>query len=246
MPRSFPLLALGAALAVAGCTDTPTPDAPPTDGATAGTADTGPASGLVAGAGDRAEVLLENDIVRATRVELAPGDSLIPHEDGARVVYALTPYTVRFEQDGKIMDETLVAGDVHSHTAGRHGLVNTGTTPAEFVVFERLEGTSLPAAQDAPSGIPDAAGTTNALAFSDADAEVHRVTLQPGAALPPHLGYARLLYSLNGYTVETGGAGEGRERAFTAGEVHYHAAGDHTVENTGSSVAEFIVVEFKR
>lgn len=245
MTRSLSLLALAATLVVAGCTDTPTPDAPPADSAAVSTADTGPAGGLVAGEGDRAEVLLQNDVVRATRVELAPGDSLSPHEGGARVVYALTPCTVRFEQGGKTVDETFVAGDVHGHPAGRHGLGNTGMMPAEFVVFERLEGTRLPeASQGAP--IPDTTGATNALVFNDADAEVHRVTLQPGAALPPHRGYARVLYALNGYTVETGGAGEGRERAFTAGEAHYHAAGDHTVENTGDSVAEFIVVEFKR
>ena len=250
MSRTLPLLALAAALAAAGCTDTPDPlptDAPASGTAVTESADTGPEGGLVTGAGDRADVLLQNDVVRATRVELAPGDSLAPHEGGARVVYALTPYTVRFDQGGKTTDETFVAGNVHGHPAGRHGLVNTGTTPAEFVVFERLEGTALPAPAGAvPEALPNAAGTTDEVVFADDEAEVHRVTLQPGAALPPHRGLARIIYSLSGYSVELKGEDGTRDRSFTAGEAHYHDPGDHTVENTGDAVAEMLVVEFKR
>lgn len=245
MSRSLPFLSLAAALAVAGCATDTTTTPPTADEAGPTTADTGPAGGLVAG--DRADVLLENGVVRATRVEIAPGDSLAPHEGGTRVVYALTPYTVRFEQDGQVSDETFVAGSVHGHPAGRHGLVNTGTSPAEFVVFERLEGSASPTpAGDVPTAIPDPTGTTDDLVFNDDEAEVHRVTLQPGAALPPHRGYARVIYSLGGYSVEFKGESGTHDRSFTAGEAHYHDPGDHTVENTGDSVAEFLVVEFKR
>lgn len=227
-----------------GCADTADREA---------TADSDPTDNMADVADDLAaldtpavETLLQNDLVHVHRVTLAPGDSIPPHEGGERVVYALTDLpSLVFETDGVREERSFAASEVHRHDPGVHSVTNAGGTEAEFVVFERRDG--MMAAGDAP-GTADASteGVTDEVVLDDAFAEVHRVTLQPGAQLPPHQGYARAIYSLSGYTVEFAGPDGTRDERFEAGQAHYHEPGDHTVENAGDTVAEFLVVEFKR
>ncbi|MEM1055416.1 MAG: hypothetical protein AAGI52_07805 [Bacteroidota bacterium] len=54
------------------------------------------------------------------------------------------------------------------------------------------------------------------------------------------------LSALGSDTVEFPGDDGTREQRFEAGQAHTHDAGDHTVENEGAAVAEFLVVEVKR
>ncbi len=71
-----------------------------------------------------------------------------------------------------------------------------------------------------------------------------RFSLEPGAQLPRHHGGDRVVYSLSDYTIEWAEGDEApTEKAWTAGQAHWHAGGAHAVRNTGSSVAEFLVVE---
>ena len=108
--------------------------------------------------------------------------------------------------------------------------------------------TALPDAQaqgDTEIPAPGEGAATEVLFESDL-AEVHRVTLQPGAQLPSHQGYARAVYALSDYLLAFTGEGGTREQRFEAGEAHYHDPADHTVQNAGDTVAEFLVVEFKR
>lgn len=189
---------------------------------------------------------LQNEYVDVHRVALPAGASIEPHEGGPRVVYSLGSYTLRFERDGAAETQSFEAGDVHYHDGGVHAVENTGSEEASFIVFERSD-TALPTTQaqdDTPVPTPGE-GATDEVIFDNAFAEVHRVTLQPGAQLPPHRGYARALYSLSGYTVTFTGEDGTRQQSFEEGEAHYHDPGDHTVENAGDTVAEFLVVEFK-
>ena len=190
------------------------------------------------------ETLVAGDPVHVHRVTLAPGASLAPHEGGARVVYALTDLNLQLTTDGEMEERTFAEGDVHEHGAGVHDVENLGTSEAQFVIFERV-GPLPEASAESDTAIPTPGeGATDEIIFEDDLAEVHRVTLQPGTQLPPHRGYARAIYSLSGYTVEFTGPDGTREQRFEAGEAHYHQPGDHTVENAGDDVAEFLVVEF--
>ncbi len=193
------------------------------------------------------ESLLADDPIHVHRVTLAPGDSLPPHEGGERIVYALTDLpALVFATDGEREERSFGAGEVHRHDAGIHSVTNEGEAPAEFVVFER-RGVLPETASEGDTDIPEVGdGVTDEVLLDDAFAEVHRITLQPSAALPPHQGYARAVYSLSGYTVEFTGPDGTREQRFETGEAHTHAPGDHTVENAGDTIAEFLVVEFKR
>lgn len=71
-----------------------------------------------------------------------------------------------------------------------------------------------------------------------------RIKLEPGAQLPRHFGGDRVVYSLSDYTIEWVEGDEApTEKSWIEGEAHWHANGPHAVRNTGSSAAEFLVVE---
>jgi quercetin dioxygenase-like cupin family protein len=71
-----------------------------------------------------------------------------------------------------------------------------------------------------------------------------RMTLEPGAQLPRHVGGDRVVWTLSDYTIEWAEGDEPpTEMIWTAGQAHWHVGGAHAVRNTGSSVAEFLVVE---
>ena len=231
-------------LLAAGCGTSP--DAPPAE-----TADLPPAAeapdDLAALNSEYVETPLQNAAVDVHRVRLPAGASIPPHEGGDRVVYALSDYALRLTTDGNVDERSFAEGDVHAHAAGVHAVENAGGAEAEFLVFERRGGALPEAAAEDDTAVPTPGpGATDRVVFDGDVAEVHRVTLEPGAELPPHRGYARAVYALSGYTVEFTGPGGTREQRFEAGEAHYHDPGDHTVENAGDTVAEFLVVEFKR
>jgi quercetin dioxygenase-like cupin family protein len=78
--------------------------------------------------------------------------------------------------------------------------------------------------------------------FANDYVTVERVTLAPGAALPDHDGEQRIVYSLSDYRIAWTEAGTRSTRDWREGQVHEHAALHHAVENTGNTVADFLVV----
>jgi quercetin dioxygenase-like cupin family protein len=196
--------------------------------------------------GDAAQRLFENSYVEVMQARLAPGESLPPHEGGNRVIYSLTDYEIRFEQQGQEMQRSFSEGDVHFHEAGPHSVENVGDTTARFVVFERLEA-ALPEAMDttpAQDLSEEAAPAKQDTLLENDVAEVHVVSLEAGQSLPDHRGRARVIYSLSDYRVRFMQGGDSEERSFEQGSVHYHAPGVHAVENIGDQAARFMVVEF--
>jgi quercetin dioxygenase-like cupin family protein len=72
-------------------------------------------------------------------------------------------------------------------------------------------------------------------------AVVQRVDLPAGAALPEHEGGPRVVYSRRPYTMRFEAEGQSSERHFEAGDVHFHSAGPHAIQNTGDQPAAFLV-----
>jgi hypothetical protein len=67
--------------------------------------------------------------------------------------------------------------------------------------------------------------------------------LQPGQGQSDHDGPARLVYSLNDYTIEwKEGEAEPEEKSWKAGDAHWHTAGLHVAKNLGEEVARYLVV----
>lgn len=75
-------------------------------------------------------------------------------------------------------------------------------------------------------------------------AVVHRIDLPAEETIGPHEGGDRVIYSLSSYTLQyEEGETEGTERSFAPGEVHFHAGGVHSVTNTGTETASYLVFE---
>jgi len=73
--------------------------------------------------------------------------------------------------------------------------------------------------------------------------QVRKVVLAPGQKQDMHEGSARTVYSLTDYQINwvENDEDEG-EKKWNKGDVHWHMAGTHAAENTGSTTAEFLVV----
>jgi quercetin dioxygenase-like cupin family protein len=236
-------LFLATLLVLGGCADA-------SDSDNASSAETEPASDLAALNSEYASTPHETAYAHAHRVDLPAGASIAPHEGGARVIYSLSPYTIRFETNGTASEQTFAAGDLHYHESGVHTVDNTGDQPAQFMAFERID---APLPDTASTGetldavsIPD--GATHEVPLENDRVTVHRITLEPGASLPTHYGYPRIVYALADYTLTyiDPDTDARTERSFTEGDLHDHDPGLHTVENTGDERAEYIVVAFKQ
>jgi len=237
-----PLL-LSAVLVLGGCADGE-------ESGDATSAETEPARDLAALNSEYAATPYETAYADVHRIDLPAGATIAPHEGGPRVIYSLSAYTLQFETDGTTSERTFEAGEVHFHASGVHAADNTGDQAASYMAFERTGGPLTAAVStgetlDAVS-IPD--GTTHEVPLENDRVTVHRIALEPGASLPSHYGYPRIVYALSDYTLTyTDPDTDVRtERSFTEGDLHDHEAGPHAVENTGDERAEYIVVAFKQ
>lgn len=192
-------------------------------------------------------VVFENEHVRAMLVTLQPGDELPEHSGTERVVFSLTDYRILFTEDGESIERNWHAGQAHWHEARDHAVRNIGETEARFLVVARTD-TALPGAgdvhtdHDAPP-IEEGFETV----FENDRVRITQVALAPGMAQDEHHGLHRLIYSLSEYNVRyRSDRMDAVERSFSAGDVHWHEADIHAVENIGSMEARFVVFEFKQ
>lgn len=197
----------------------------------------------------RPEVIFENDYTKIIKVTLAPEESLEAHEGEKRVIYSLSDYSIDWVEQGKNEStKSWRKGDVHFHDAGQHSAKNIGQTTAEWLAFVKKD-----------SELPDCAGNTLekdvvavAPEFTDQrfDNDVFRLTevaLPQGAKIPMHAGVNRVIYSLSDYQIMYEPEGEEKnEKSFEKGDVHWHRACQHALENKGETEAKFLVVSYKQ
>lgn len=237
------LLLLSAVLALGGCAEGE-------EAGDAASAEAEPARDLAALNSEYATTPYETAYADVHRIDLPAGAAIAPHEGGPRVIYSLSAYTLQFETDGTTSERTFEAGEVHFHASGVHAVDNTGNQAASYMAFERTGG---PLTAAVPTGetldavsIPD--GATHEVPLENDRVTVHRIALEPGASLPPHYGYPRIVYALSDYTLTfvDPDSDTRTEQSFSEGDLHDHEAGRHAVENTGDRRAEYLVVAFKQ
>lgn len=68
------------------------------------------------------------------------------------------------------------------------------------------------------------------------------IQLPPGAEQPEHYGSARIVYSLNDYSLDWQEGSAESQVDWKAGDVHEHRPGLHRARNTGSSEARYLIV----
>ena len=193
-------------------------------------------------------VILENDYARISKISLAPGESQSTHEGEIRVIYALTDYSIDWEEQGKKLGtKTWKKGDVHFHEAGTHAAKNNGTTLAEWLVFTK-KSTDLPECgentveNDVTSVSPDFAQTL----FENEDFKLTQVNLPVGESIPMHSGINRIIYSLTDYNLKYESDKEDKfDKEFNSGDIHWHEACKHALENNGDTEANFLIVSYR-
>jgi len=85
---------------------------------------------------ERSSTIVDNDYVRLIEVGIKPHDTVPPHYEGLRIIYALNDYTVKVTDRGKESVNTWKAGDIHWHEAGPHpALENVSGVTARYLVF---------------------------------------------------------------------------------------------------------------
>jgi quercetin dioxygenase-like cupin family protein len=195
---------------------------------------------------DNTRLIYENEFIRVLNVMLEPGQAQPLHMGGNRLIYALSEYTIRYTQPEDITEMNWNRGGVHWHEKGMHAVENIGETTVEYLVIERKD-TDLPVVDSPHPDIDEALAETGLAMemFENAHARVCRIAIPPGESTPAHVSPHRLVYSLSDYTIrftseETGVV----ENEFSEGDMHWHPAGMHTVENIGQTEAVYMVFSF--
>jgi quercetin dioxygenase-like cupin family protein len=194
-------------------------------------------------------VVFENDYAEVVKVTLPPAASLAAHEGAARVIYSLSDYAIDWVEKGKKEGtKSWKKGDVHVHEAGQHAATNNGTSTAEWLAFAKKD-TELPdcGEQMVADDVNSVASDFATLRFDNEVFRLTEVTVPAGAKIPMHAGVNRIIYSLSDYQIMYESGDEGtKEKSFKRGDVHWHEACQHALENVGTTEAKFLVVAYKK
>jgi quercetin dioxygenase-like cupin family protein len=208
-----------------------------------------PVADIAAAAPEAVSVVLENEWARVMRFTLEPGAELPRHDASERAVYALSDYTIEWtEGDEAPVEKSWTAGQAHWHAGGPHSVLNTGSSVAQFLVFER-RGAALPGEEQATDEAEAAQSSPEHVqTLLDNEAvRVAEVTLEAGQSTGRHQGGYRVIYALSDYTIRWAeGDADPVEVSWTEGQAHWHQPAEHEVDNTGDSTARYLVVTFMR
>ncbi len=194
------------------------------------------------------EVIFKNDYVKVLKISLAPGESQPTHKGESRVIYSLTDYSIDWEEQGeKLGTKTWKKGDVHFHEAGKHAAKNIGNTTAEWIVFTK-KNTELPDCEDntVENDVNSVSPEFAQILLDNNDFRVTQVSLPKGENISPHSGINRIIYSLSDYQLIYESDKTGKvNKQLEIGDVHWHEACMHNLENDGETEARFLVVSYK-
>jgi quercetin dioxygenase-like cupin family protein len=194
-------------------------------------------------------ILFENDYAKVVKVSLAPGESQPAHEGENRVIYSLTDYSIDWKEKGEDLGtKTWKKGDAHFHEAGKHAATNNGTTTAEWLVFIKRS-TDLPECGEnkIENDVSSVSAEFVKVLLDNDEFKLTEVTLPKGANIPMHSGINRIIYSLTDYQIMYESNKEGKvEKAFKTGDIHWHEACMHSLENLGQTEAKYLVVSYKK
>lgn len=193
-------------------------------------------------------VLFENDYAKVSKITLAPGESQPSHEGESRVIYALTDYSIDWQEQGENLGtKTWKTGDVHFHEAGEHSATNNGTALAEWLVFAK-KNAELPECHEntAANDVNSVAPNFTQVLLENEDFKMTQVNLPIGESIPMHSGINRIIYSLSDYKIMyQSNKDEKVEKQFKKANIHWHEACQHSLQNIGETEAKFLVVSYR-
>jgi len=196
----------------------------------------------------KTSVLLDNEYIKAVVFTLEPGESLPLHKGGPRAVYALSDYTIQWTEHGNTEAREWKQGEAHWHDGLEHAVKNTGTTQARYLTVTRKE-TALPETGSYTYEHDAAAADTahSRAVFENENVRIIHVRLEPGEEQPSHQGITRMVFSLSSYNIlYTSDVMDDAHHTFEKYAAHWHRADEHAVHNTGDTIADYVIFEFKK
>ena len=189
------------------------------------------------------KLLFENEFVWVLEYRLRPGEELPVHDLGNHAVYALSDYRLLSLHSYEPSAGQWTAGEVHWYRCEPHEVKNTGKTVARYLAVARKpvpleEAPRIEPENDLLTLAPQ--GTRELL--KNQHMRILEVTLAPGETQPVHQGLNRVVYSLASYQIRMAGS----EHQFRPGDTHFHGPGEHAVENTGQTLARYVVFELRQ
>jgi quercetin dioxygenase-like cupin family protein len=207
-----------------------------------------PLEDIVAAYPDNAKIVFDNAYVQAVEFMLKPGEKLPLHKGGARVLYSLSDYTIKWNEGGQVSEKKWQKGDVHWHDAVAHAVENIGETDADYLVVTRKT-TALPETGDYDLA-QDASQIDTAhayIVFENEQVRIIEVQLAANESQPEHNGINRMIYALTNYHIQYSSDTLGtKETKMKAGDAHWHPADKHAVTNIGETAAHYLIFEFKK
>ena len=194
------------------------------------------------------EMIFENDYAKVIKVTLEPNESLAPHDGEERLIYSLSDYNINWTEEGNSGIKTWKKGDVHFHSTGEHAAKNKGSATAEWLVFIKKDAELPDCAENTLDKDVNSVSADFAKKTFDNDIfKVTEVTLSVGESIPMHSGVNRMIYSLTDYQLlyESNLEDKG-VKDFKTGDLHWHEACSHALENNGETDAKFLVVAYKK
>ena len=83
------------------------------------------------------QMVLDNDQVRVTEVQIPAGSAQPVHHGLNRLIYSLSDYTITYSSDkADDKESSFSAGEAHWHGADEHAVANSGETEAQFLIIQ--------------------------------------------------------------------------------------------------------------
>jgi len=196
------------------------------------------------------DVLVENEFIKAIRVNLKPGEELPWHKGKERVMYPLNDFDVilkSFADDEEGKERLFQKGVPNWFQEKIHSVKNIGNTPARYLMVMRKEKNFPEGKMYEASDLKKAEGLKVVSLFDNPSVRVSRVKLEAGVETSVHKGIYRLTYPLTDYSVlyDKENQTEGIRNIYK-GVAHWHLPSNHSIKNVSNKgIADFVVFEFK-
>ncbi|WMN12878.1 hypothetical protein QYS49_34895 [Marivirga salinae] len=196
------------------------------------------------------EVLIDNEYIKAIKVNLKPGEELPWHKGKERVMYPLNDFQVKLKSltdDDEAKERLFQKGVPNWFQENIHSVKNIGNTPAKYLIVMRKQKSFPEGKMYEVSELKTADGVNVVSLFDNASVRVSRVKLEVGKETSVHKGIYRLTYPLTDYSVVYDKENQTKEtRNIFKGVAHWHLPSSHSIKNVSNKgVADFLVFEFK-
>jgi hypothetical protein len=210
-----------------------------------------PFEDIIASAPLEASLSFNNNYVTVVSCDLKPGTRLPAFEVGNFTLYSLSNCEISCLDGNRPVTKGLSEGSLFWSPGGHQEIENKGTDNARFFIVAR-KAVALPEylLEDLEHDVSRTAPEVAKLLLDNDYIRVIEVNLQPGEEIKTHRGIARIIYSLNPYTIKYNTDefknDSSTQKTFEPGYTHWHESGSHSLVNIGETPMRDLIFEFKK